>query len=655
MAPSVSLALDRGDAAIFEITTAAPGPAGQLPLTADDLLHKPSGDVFGWSLDVGMGWAPSAVRQPQMLLLSTLGGMREPDGTPLALGYHTGHWEVGLLMREAALTCRATGWTPFAGFCTDPCDGRSQGTPGMFDSLPYRNDAAIVLGRLIRSLPTRAAVLGVATCDKGLPAMLMAVAGAGDLPVGIVPGGVTLPATDGEDAGTVQTIGARFAHGLISLEEAAAMGCRACASPGGGCQFLGTAASAQVVAEALGLAVPHTALAPSGQPIWLDGAIRTVHGIQAQQALGWSARAIVTDAAIRNAMVTHAAFGGSTNLLLHVPAIAHAAGLTRPGLADWMAVNRAVPRLVDALPAGPHPTVRVHLAGGVPEVLLHLRALGLLETDVPTASGVTLDQALDWWEQSERRVRCREVLRQRDKVEPDAVILPPRVAAATGLTSTVCFVGGNLAPDGAIVKSTAIARDLLGPDGVYRHVGPARVFTSEADAIRAIKGHDSTALQPGEVVVVAGIGPMGTGMEEVYQVTSALKHLPRLRSTPLLTDARFSGVSTGPCVGHIGPEALAGGPLGRLRDGDLLRVEIDTRLLTGRVDLVAEDATTGQLLPDTVTLAARTPHPALAPHPLLPDATRLWAALQAASGGTWGGCVYDVDAITARLAVTPDV
>ncbi|MGI8671074.1 MAG: dihydroxy-acid dehydratase, partial [Luteitalea sp.] len=326
MASAVPPALDRGDPAIFDIQTAAPGPAGQLPFTSDDLLERPSGDLFGWSLDVGMGWQPAALRQPQMLLLSTLGGMREPDGSPLALGYHTGHWEVGLLMREAALTCRAAGWTPFAGYCTDPCDGRSQGTTGMFDSLPYRNDAATVLGRLVRSLPTRAAVLGVATCDKGLPAMLMALAGAGDLPVAVVPGGVTLPAVDGEDAGTVQTIGARFAHGLITLEEAAALGCRACATPGGGCQFLGTAASAQVVAEALGLAVPHSALAPSGQPIWLDAAARTVHGLLAQRVAGLLARALVTDASIRNAMVTHAAFGGSTNLLLHIPAIAHAAG-----------------------------------------------------------------------------------------------------------------------------------------------------------------------------------------------------------------------------------------------------------------------------------------------------------------------------------------
>src|SRR6187549_3477093 len=205
MAPSVPLALDRGDAAIFDVTTAAPGPAGQLPLTADDLLQKPSGDLFGWSLDVGMGWAPAALRQEQMLLLSTLGGMREPDGTPLALGYHTGHWEVGLLMQAAAEEIRALGGIPFAAFCTDPCDGRTQGTSGMLDSLAYRNDAAIVLRRLIRSLPNRRAVLGVGTCDKGLPAMTMALAACRDLPAIIVPGGVTLPASDGEDAGKAQT------------------------------------------------------------------------------------------------------------------------------------------------------------------------------------------------------------------------------------------------------------------------------------------------------------------------------------------------------------------------------------------------------------------------------------------------------------------
>src|SRR5690606_19515407 len=291
---------------------------------------------------------------------------------------------------------------------------------------------------------------------------------------------------------------------------------------------------------------------------------RSTHAVLAQHTHGTGASALVTDAAIRNAMVTHAAFGGSTNLLLHIPAIAHAAGRARPTLADWTAVNRAVPRLVDALPNGPHPTVRVYLAGGVPEVLLHLRALGLLDTRVPTCTGLTLDAVLDWWEHSERRVRCRARLAELDGVSPDAVIVPPAQAAERGLSSTVCFVTGNLVPDGAVIKSTAIDRTLLDTEGVYRRVGPARVFTSEASAIDALKRHDDRRVQPGEVLVLAGVGPMGTGMEEVYQVTSALKHLPEYKGTPLITDARFSGVSTGPCIGHAGPEALAGGPLGRL-------------------------------------------------------------------------------------------
>ena len=304
---------------------------GQLPLSADELRSAPSGDLFGLTQNVGMGWDPERSNGDQYLVLSTLGGVRAEDGQPLALGYHTGHWEVGLLVRRAAETFRDLGAVPFAAACTDPCDGRSQGTTAMYDSLPYRNDAAIVLRRLARSLPLRRGVLGIATCDKGLPAMMQAVAGLGRLPSVIVPGGVTLPAPESEDLAKVQTIGARFAHGMIDLVEAATMGCRACGSAGGGCQFLGTAATSQVVAEALGLALPHAALAPSGEPVWLDLAHRSALALVALAARGTTVRDVLTDAAVRNALVVHAAFGGSTNLLLHVPAVAAAA---RPGGAD---------------------------------------------------------------------------------------------------------------------------------------------------------------------------------------------------------------------------------------------------------------------------------------------------------------------------------
>lgn len=642
------------DEHIFDVATTAAGNPGSLPLTDEMLREWPSGDLFGLSQNVGMGWSPQELLGPQFLILSTQGGMRKPDGTPAALGYHTGHWEVGLLVQAAAEEIRAAGGVPFSAYCSDPCDGRTQGTAGMFDSLPYRNDAAMVLRRLIRSLPTRRGVLGVATCDKGLPAMMMALAGSRDLPSVLVPGGVTLPPTQGEDAGKIQSIGARYAHDEITLQEAAELGCRACASPGGGCQFLGTAASAQVVAEALGMALPHSALAPSGQAIWLDTARRSAAAVAHMAQRGVSSRDILTDASIRNAMVVHAAFGGSTNLLLHIPAVAHAAGLRRPSVEDWTEINSRVPRLVDALPNGPigHPTVRVFLAGGVPEVMLHLRELDLLELDVQTAAGITLGQVLSWWEQSERRRRLREVLVEQDNVDPGEVILAPSRAKEKGLTSTVCFPRGNLAPQGSVIKSTSIDPQVVDDDGVYRKTGPARVFVSERDAVAAIKGRGDRPVVAGDVMVLIGRGPLGTGMEEIYQVTSALKHLPWGREVAVVTDARFSGVSTGACIGHVGPEALAGGPLGRVRDGDIVQIVIDRGRLVGTVDIVGaveDDPAEHSIERGTQLLAGRSPHPDLCSDERLPDDTRLWAALQQMGGGIWGGAVYDVDAIIAAI------
>ena len=633
---------------LYQVRTKAAGPGGSLPIDADMLLHQPSGNLFGLTQNAGMGWNPAELGRKQYLILSTQGGMRAADGSPIALGYHTGHWEIGLLVQAAAEELRQQKALPFAAICSDPCDGRTQGTTGMFDSLPYRNDAAQVLRRLIRSLPTRSGVIGVATCDKGLPAMMMALAGAKELPCVLVPGGVTLPPTNGEDAGAVQTLGARFSHGIVSLQEAADLGCRACGSPGGGCQFLGTAATSQVVGEALGMSVPHSALAPSGEPVWTDIAIRSARAVVALEQRGLKLKDILTDAAVRNAMAVHAAFGGSTNLLLHIPAIAYAAGLQRPTVKDWIEVNRAVPRLVSVLPNGPvhHPTVRAFLAGGVPEVMLHLRQLGLLDTKVLTVTGQTLDEVLNWWEQSERRTKFRAILQREDGINPEDVIMSPAQAKARGLTSTVTFPTGNLAPEGAVIKSTSIDPSVVDADNVYRKEGPARIFTSERAAITAIK---EKRIQSGDIMVLAGIGPMGTGMEETYQVTSALKFLPFGKQVALLTDARFSGVSTGACIGHVGPEALAGGPIGKLQDGDIIRIIVDRNTLTGSIDLVGHG--TERFTPEEGmnVLAQRPSRPDLAANPALPDDTRLWAALQRVSGGTWGGCVFDVDKIVAAL------
>ncbi len=645
---SISSILDSSDPALYDVRTRARGPRGELPVTPEMLLHQPSGDLFGWTQNAGMGWDPRKMGGPEVLILSTHGGVRAPDGTPVALGYHTGHWEVGLLVETAARELSALGGVPFAGACTDPCDGRTQGTPGMFDSLPYRNDAAGIFRRLIRSLPTRQAVIGVATCDKGLPAMMMALAATRDLPWVLAPGGVTLAAEDAEDAGKVQSLGARFAHGDITLEYAAAAACRACGTPGGGCQFLGTAATSQVVGEALGMTLPHAALAPSGHPIWHDMARRSARAALALLGAGLRGGDILTGASVANAMAVHAAFGGSTNLILHLPAVARMAGLRCPSVDDWKSVNRQIPRLVDVLPNGPRSfiTAQVFLAGGVPEVMLHLRRAGLLDTSVKTVTGQTLDENLNWWAQSERRAALRKALAERDGVDPDIVIMPPDQARRAGLTSTVCFPSGNLAPEGSVVKSTAINPSVVDADGVYRKRGPARVFLTEADAITAIK---ENRIRAGDVMLLICRGPLGSGMEETYQITSALKHLEFGKHVALLTDARFSGVSTGACVGHISPEALAGGPIGKVRDGDMIEIIINRETLEASIQLIGQDGRAGDPADGERILAARAPRPDLAPDPRLPPETRLWAALQDVSGGAWGGCVYDVEAIVGRL------
>ncbi|MBS4202251.1 YjhG/YagF family D-xylonate dehydratase [Bacillus sp. FJAT-49732] len=628
---------------IDNIQTKAKGPEGKLPLTDYMLRNSPSGDLFGLSQNVGMGWSPNNLRGKEILLLSTQGGMKDSNGFPIALGYHTGHWEVDQLMKEAAMEINRSGGIPFAAYVSDPCDGRSQGTSGMFDSFPYRNDAAIVYRRLIRSLPTRKAVVGIATCDKGLPAMMLALAAMHELPTVIIPGGVTLPPEYGEDAGKIQTIGARYSANEITLEEAAEMGCRACATPGGGCQFLGTAATAQVVSEALGLSLPHSALAPSGQDIWREMARNSARAVIEMEKSRITTKDIITDASIHNAMVVHAAFGGSTNLLLHIPAIAHAAGCTIPTVEDWIKVNRQTPRLVSVLPNGPeyHPTIRAYLAGGVPEVMLHLRNLGLLNEDVMTVTGKTLRENLDWWEQSERRRQMKQRLKLSDGIEAHEVIMSKEQAEKKGMTSTITFPTGNIAPEGSVIKSTSIDKEKIDANGVFYHKGEAKVFTSERDGIRAIRQGKIVA---GDIMIVSGCGPLGTGMEETYQLTSALKHLSFGKHVTLITDARFSGVSTGACIGHVGPEGLADGPIGKLRDGDVVEVMIDTVHLEGRVNFLGtkDHPVTPEV--GANILCERKPND-LKPADGLPDDTRLWAALQKVSGGTWRGSIYDVDRI----------
>lgn len=635
---------------IYQIRTHASGPQGELPLTPDMLINRPSGDIFGMTMNAGMGWAPDELNRDGVLLLSTLGGLRGPEGKPAALALHQGHYELDIQMKAAADIIKTHNALPYAVYVSDPCDGRTQGTTGMFDSLPYRNDASMVMRRLIRSLPGAKAVIGVATCDKGLPATMMALASQHDKATVLIPGGATLPALDGEDNGKVQTIGTRFANGELSLQNARRAGCQACASSGGGCQFLGTAGTSQVVAEGLGLAIPHSALAPSGEPVWIEIARASARAALLLNKKGITTKDILTDKAIENAMMIHAAFGGSTNLLLHIAAIAHQAGCHIPTVDDWIRINQQVPRLVSVLPNGPvyHPTVRAFMAGGVPEVMLHLRQLGLLHEDVMTVTGNSLNENLDWWEQSERRRVFKDLLLKQEQVEAEDVIMSPQQALKRGLTSTITFPVGNIAPEGSVIKSTAIDPSVIDEQGIYYHKAPVKVYLSEKNAIYDIK-HEK--IKAGDILVIIGVGPSGTGMEETYQVTSALKHLSYGKQVSLITDARFSGVSTGACIGHVGPEALAGGAIGKLRTGDIVEIKIDCKKLHGEVNFLGTVNDENPLSKEEATalLHTRCSHPDLMPDPELPDDTRLWAMLQSVSGGTWKGCIYDVNKISDAL------
>ena len=249
----------------------------------------------------------------------------------------------------------------------------------------------------------------------------------------------------------------------------------------------------------------------------------------------------------------------------------------------------------------------------------------------------------------ERRRRLRQLLRERDGVDADDVVMDPAGATRRGLTSTVTFPRGNLTPGGSVIKSTAIDPSVVDDDGVYRKTGPARVFRTEADAIAAIKSHGAGAVKPGDIIVLICRGPMGAGMEEIFQITSALRYLSFGKHIAVLTDARFSGVSTGACIGHVTPEALAGGPIGKVLDGDLIEIVIDRINLHGTVNLLGMAGQNLGAEEGTRILENRSFRADLQADPRLPDDSRLWAALQNASGGTWGGAVYDTNEIIAIL------
>jgi dihydroxy-acid dehydratase len=503
----------------------------------------PEGDA----LRIGIGWTEDDLDRAH-LLVETTGGESHPGSVHL-----------DRIAEEVRRGARGENAAVARQSCTDMCDGIAQGTAAMDYSLPSREVIAAAA-----ELHARAghfdAVVFVSSCDKAVPAHLIAAARLG-LPAVHVPGG-SMPA--GRGGVTVDEIG-RLAMPLRrgELDPAEFSEWRRTAAPScGSCAFMGTALTAQVVAESLGLALPGTAVAPAGGAYVREQAAAA--GAAAVRLLrsGLTTRDILTPQAFENAYVVHAAVGGSTNFLLHFPAIAREVGV--PFEHDTLqAISDRTPFLLDVRPAGRHPANLFWHAGGVPAVMEQLA--DLLHLDCLTVTGRTLGENLaalresGWFEERHAQLR-------RMGVEPDEVIRP-RGNPMSPVGSLV-LLRGNLAPQGAVCKR-------IGVRGATRRTGPARPFDSQEDALDAIA---QRRIRPGDVVVIRYEGPRATGMPEQYYVTAALAEIDELNeSCVLVTDGRFSGASKGPCVGHVTPEAAAGGPIALVEEDDLVSVDLEAR------------------------------------------------------------------------------
>lgn len=505
------------------------------------------------ALRLGMGWSPEDLEKPQVLVESTAGSS------------HPGSVHLGSLAQAAGEGVRGSGGQPSFFTVTDICDGIAQGHDGMNYSLASREFICNLIEIHARSTPFDGLVL-VSSCDKAIPAHLMAAARLG-LPAVHVPGG-TMPA--GPDFLTLEQIGTynvKLEQGEISPEAFRRYELNACPSCGA-CQFMGTACTMQVMAEALGLALPGSALLPAAQNAILRSARAAGQAVARLIDAGITAKDILTPAAFRNAIRVHAAIAGSTNVLLHLPAVAHELGIAlEPRLFDE--INRQVPWLVDTKPGGRYPTELMRYAGGVPAVMREIK--DLLELDALTVTGKTVGENLEeleargYFALGELELK-RFGLHKEDVIRPRSHPLRPE--------GGIAVLSGNLAPLGAVVKPAAIVPRML------CHTGPAVPFNSEEEAYRAIV---EKRIRPGSVIVIRYEGPRGSGMPEMFYTTEALAADPELvASTAIVTDGRFSGATRGPAVGHVSPEAISGGPLALIEAGDLIRIDIPGR----RLDLV---------------------------------------------------------------------
>lgn len=507
-------------------------------------------------LRLGTGWSVEDLAKPQIFIESTFGDS------------HPGSGHLNRLVEASRKGIADAGGHGARYFCTDMCDGESQGTDGINYSLASREMIANMIEIQACATPFDAAVF-LASCDKGMPGSLMGMARV-NIPSVMVTGG-TMSA--GPNLLTLEQLGmysARYERGEIGLSELEWAKHNACPSCGA-CSFIGTASTMQIMAEALGLSLPGSALLPATSPDLIDYAYRAGK-LSVELALkGLRPSDIVTMDSFENAILVHAAISGSTNCLLHLPAIAHEYGLTIDG-DTFDRLHRGAHYLLDLRPAGRWPAEFFYYAGGVPAIMEELQSV--LHLDVLTVTGKTLRENLEELRSNGFYEHCQDLLDQANQkyglhLTRQDIIRP--YDKALGTDGSIAILRGNLAPEGAVIKHTACPKEM------FQAVLTARPFDSEEECLDAVLHH---RVQKGDAVLIRYEGPQGSGMPEMFYTSEAISSDRDLgRSIALITDGRFSGASTGPVIGHCSPEAQSGGPIALIEEGDLIQIDIPRRIL----------------------------------------------------------------------------
>ena len=508
-------------------------------------------------LRIGTGWKPEDLSKPQVIIESTFGDS------------HPGSGHLNILVEEVRKGIEKAGGHGARYFCTDICDGESQGTDGINYSLASREMIANMIEIHANATPFDAGVY-LASCDKGMPGNLMGLARA-DVPSVVVPGG-TMNA--GPEMLTLEQLGmysAKYERGEIDEEKLEWAKCNACPSCGA-CSFIGTASTMQIMAEALGLALPGSALMPATSPDLLEYARQAgEQAVKLATMPGMRPSEIVTEKSFENAILVHAAVSGSTNCLLHIPAIAHEFGIEITG-DTFDRLHRNARYLLDVRPAGRWPAECFYYAGGVPAIMEEIKEH--LHLDVMTVTGKTLGENLEELRRNGFYEKCERWLHEfnrRYNVNLTREDIIRSYDNAIGTDGSIAVLRGNLAPEGAVIKHTACPKEM------FRAVLNARPFDSEEECLDAVLHH---RVQKGDAVFIRYEGPKGSGMPEMFYTSEAISSDKELgRSLALITDGRFSGASTGPVIGHCSPEAVEGGPIALVEEGDLIEIDVPARKL----------------------------------------------------------------------------